>query len=362
MKNKSLFIAVAVTTAFLAACSSSSQWSIGGTIEGAAEDTLILETSDNGRWYAVDTVVTDKSGGFSLKHQAGGYPDIYRLRLDEKYLYFPIDSTESITVTATSTTFDTDYTLEGSQSAELLIKANKRINESVKANGALSLAGDSLLKRDLSQIILTDPAGVVAYYIISKSINGTPLFDATKRFDGRIIGAVANAYSNQRPLDPRTEYIKALYLNNRPRYSMSTDTIHANEIELIDIDLLDNTGKQQRLSDVASASRIVVLNFTAYTAEFSPALNVELNSLYEKYKSQGLNIYQVGYDGDEFQWRQSAKNLPWVTVYNPATIGAEYLRLYNVGGLPAVFVIKNGALVERITDAGKLTSTVAKYI
>ncbi len=107
----------------------------------------------------------------------------------------------------------------------------------------------------------------------------------------------------------------------------------------------------------------MVLNFTAYGAEASPAFNLELAKVYDAHKAEGLEIYQVSVDDDEFLWKQAARNLPWITVYNSPKDGAETLLKYNVGQIPATYVInRNGELVERVPDVTKLETTVRRYL
>ena len=61
--------------------------------------------------------------------------------------------------------------------------------------------------------------------------------------------------------------------------------------------------------------------------------------------------------------KQRQKNLPWISVYDPQGATSDYLLKYNVGSLPAMFIInRNGELCERITDLKKIDSTVAKYM
>jgi peroxiredoxin len=130
-----------------------------------------------------------------------------------------------------------------------------------------------------------------------------------------------------------------------------------------DISLVDELGKTRTLSEVVNNGKVVVLNFTAYTADGSQALNVELNKVYSAHKAQGIEIYQVGLDGDEFQWKQSAKNLPWITVYNTPKAGAQTLLDYNVSTLPATFIFnRQGNLVERVENINRLESTVSRYL
>lgn len=90
---------------------------------------------------------------------------------------------------------------------------------------------------------------------------------------------------------------------------------------------------------------------------------MELNKVYEKYHPQGLEIYQVSVDENEYAWKQTAKNLPWVTVLNNVAEGGKVLQQYNVGSLPTTFVFnRNGELVQRVLDIADLDSAVAKCL
>ena len=111
-------------------------------------------------------------------------------------------------------------------------------------------------------------------------------------------------------------------------------TIEAPEVSLFEIELYDNTGKLRKLSEVAADNKVVLLSFTVYGAEPSPAYNVELNKVYDRYSKNGLEIYQVGLDEDEYRWKQSARNLPWITVYNSASDGVKESRQLQCGVAP----------------------------
>ena len=88
-----------------------------------------------------------------------------------------------------------------------------------------------------------------------------------------------------------------------------------------------------------------------------------LADVYRKYKAQGLEIFQVGIDTEEFQWRQSAVNLPWITVYDPLGVESRNLASYNVTQVPLTYIIdRKGEIVERVTDITDLDSKVAKYM
>ena len=358
--NKTLIAAVAIFAT--AACNNNPQWSIEGNLKGIEGDScvVLLEAANsNGYWQIVDSLKVDSNGDFATEQAALTYPDIFRLNFGGRYIYFPIDSMENLSVTANAGAFDSDYELSGSDDAELINTVDHKINEFIAQNGVAALDTAASLKRELSEMVLSNPSSVVAYYIVQKQVKGQPLFRKDVRKELGVIGAVSNAFSENRPLDPRTNYLKNVWFSNVPR-SASGDTIIAKELNLIEISALDNKGQQQNLSSVSAKNKVVLLVFTGYSDSYFQGLNAELLKLWNKHHNSGFEIYQLGFDAEELKWRMAANQQPWITVFNGNT--DLNLRNYNVGGFPALFLISNGGLAERITDIKTLESTVTQYL
>lgn len=352
----------AVALLCCACAGNSNKWSVNGTISGLNDtDLLILEGHNQGYWYPIDTIDVAADGRFSLAQEAQGYPDIYRLRVGQEAVYFPIDSVETLTIMAEAPSIAANHKLSGTPQAANLARVDSILAEAARTKSASAIVTDPALKRQLGQMLLADPAGIVTYYIVSKSVDGQPLFNPAVKDDRKYIGAVANAFKEKRPADPRTNYLVNLYLSNRT--SSQTTTMAANEIGAFEIDLYDNTGKRHSLLDLSKQGKVVLLNFTGYSADWSPAFNVELNNLYQKYKDRGFEIYQVSIDADELLWKEAAKNLPWITVMNDVAHGAKTLQQYNVTVVPTTFVIdRNGEIVERVLEVEDLERAVASHL
>lgn len=359
---KKLFILLAVV-AMMASCSNN-KFKVDGTIEGASDTTqMVLEVSSNGYWFPVDSITVGKNGAFSVAAEAPQFPNIYRLRLGDKAICFPIDSLDHLTINTRLAAFATDYTVAGSDHAAQVMKIDKE---------ALQMAGRKASpeqmkewKRRLAEQIVADPSGIVAYYAINKYVDDQPLFDPLNDEDLRIIGAVANAFYTFKPNDPRTDYLVTVLTQGQQRRraaSAPADTIEAEVTSLIDIKLQDYNGTNHSLEQVARQNRLVLLNFTIYQAEFSPVFNKLLNDIYTKYKSRGMEIYQVSLDTDNVFWSQAAKNLPWITVYDPRGQNSTTLGIYQVMGVPTTFIIKNGDIVERVEDGSKLEAAVSRHM
>lgn len=363
MKNfTSNFLGTIAVALSITACSSN-EWTVKGDIEGGEGHLLTLEASSNGGWYMLDSL-TLKSHKFDFSQPAAGYPDIYRLAIDGKYIYFPVDSIETVSLKTSLDKFGSEYTLEGSDATAMIMEVEKRVAQVVNTKGEYAVAIDDSLKRDLAKMIIANPSGIVAYYIINKKIGKTPIFNASVKSDLRIIGAVANAYTENRPNDPRTEYLKNLYLANKAMYTnyAKNDTVVVGQTHIFDINLNNPDGKKVSLANEATKGKVILLNFTSMTADESPAFNIELAKIYNEYKDRGFEIYQVSVDEDEYAWQKAAKNLPWISVY-AGVDNPKCLIEYNVNFIPALYVInRNGEISERITDITKIKSTISKYL
>lgn len=352
---------LALLAVMLTACGGN-EFKVKGKIDGADTATkMVLEVSNNGMWLIVDSVKMSKNGEFKVAQPAPQFADIYRLRYNDKAIYFPIDSIDNVEIEASLASFATDYKLSGSQMAEDVMNIDKKAMQMHNADAESMNAW----KRELSNVILSDPSNIVAYYIINKYIGDKPLFDPEDKNDMRMIGAVANAYNTYKPNDPRTAYMVGIVLNHQRKNAVvvKSDTVVVDEIPILDIQLQDENGKVQSLQEMATQGKVIVLNFTVYSDELSPAFNKELADQYKRFEAKGLEIYQIAYDTDEFQWRQAAKNLPWVTVYDAKGIYSQNLGRYNVLGFPTTFIInRKGEIVEKVVDVTKLSSAIAKYL
>ena len=85
--------------------------------------------------------------------------------------------------------------------------------------------------------------------------------------------------------------------------------------------------------------------------------------IYDKYASQGLEIYQVSLDTDEHFWKTAADNLPWICVRDSQGPYSTYVRLYGVTQLPTAFLVgRNNELNMRIGPKTDLEEAIKKLL
>lgn len=364
MSIKSSFIACSLLTLALASCSNQPKgWGVAGEVNGVGDYTLALEGFNNGHWYLVDSLHT-KNGEFKyLSETPAAYPEIMRLGLEGKYIYFPVDSVDQVSIFADATEFNIKYRLDGTLQARTIKTLDSLINVSVAEKGVTPTLEDATLKHDLFLKAFDDPSVMPLYYLIYKSIGDAPLYDVTNPADLRMYGAVAQRFATEAPDDPRGKMLAAIFKNARASINPQVMQIEVPETSIIDIVRYDSKGNSHSLADMASKGDVVLLSFTAYGIESSPAYNVILNTLYEKYHSKGLQIYQVAFDGDETFWKENVSNLPWTAVWNSTTDSEMILASYNVGALPTTFIIdRSGSIAARVEDPTNLEKELQRFL
>lgn len=358
--------AILLAATMLAACENHNGWTVEGTVEHAPEAAKVaVEAFNAGHWYVLDSVELAPDGSFKYTAaDPAAFPDVYRVTLLGKSIHFPINGKQKVNILADGQDFDFNFTLSGTPEAEQMMDIEKRISANVAAKGAAVTLTDSALKDELNQMILNDSVGVIAYYIINKTVDGKPLYSPANRRDVAMLGATAQKFADLLPDDPRTKYLEQLFLANRGlRGTGTVDKDKVQETGLLDITLYDTKGNERSLSDVASGAPATILSFTAYGIEASLPYNVELNRLWDKYKAQGLKIYQVSFDPDEVLWRAAAANLPWVAVLAPPAQADALMATYNVGAVPMTYIINGqGDLVERVIDPAEIETALKKHL
>lgn len=342
--------------AILCSCSDSHIWSIKGTIENAPENAVMaLEANNAGRWYTVDSVRIASDGTFSYQSNDFDSPAVMRLTLAGKSIHFPVDSLSELQLTADANTFGTAHRLSGNSVAE----AFSRID---------SIASSTADRNDKARMIVgqiaADTTGLAAYYAVGKAVDGKALFDPNDSFGNKVYGAAAQVYASYRPDDPKGKALAQAYFNGRRALGKQTaepTVIEVPETGLFDIVRYDWRGNEHSLSELAK-DKTVLLNFTDYSLQNSPAYNAMLKNLRDKYQANGLEIYQIAFDSDEPSWKEAARNLPWVAVWNSQNDGSAVLVQYNVDALPLTYIIKDGTIVERVDTASELPSILARHM
>lgn len=387
LKNTTLFCIVASILSLFYACDNKPEcpsFTVTGKIENAAGKTLYLSNIGINGNIVLDSVKIDKNGLYTFEQPQPASYDFFFIAINgAKPIPFAIDSTETITINSEANNFYDSYTIEGNIESQQIKEMNelqaaleKQVNEMLKStspaiiktrNEIYTLIGE--FKQNISrQYIIPTPDKASAYYALSLSLNGEPLFQPkNNRNDSKCFAAVATSMKIRFPKAKRTQHLYKIAEESmaatRPQKTKTVEIEEGNTTTtgLFNIELPGITGDSISLSSFAG--KVVLLDFTMYEDAKISSRNINLRELYSKYHDKGFEIYQVSYDTREHFWQQSASNLPWTCVRDGAGTNSQYIRLYNIQTLPTFYLInRDNEIVLRDNQIENLEKEIEKLL
>lgn len=384
----SKFTILVIATITLFSCNDKkNQFVIDGTITNADTTMLYLEKRTLNETTIIDSIKLSKDGAFKFSGSRLDYPEFYLLRLDGQTINLAVDSTETITIKAQKDVFATDYTIEGSNTSEkirdVLIAQNKlsqtfsdlskkHENKEISQDQytTLVLEGVNEYKEKAKDLIYSDYTSPAAYFALFQKVDNYLIFDPYDKKDLALFQAIATVWDTQYPKSPRTANLKSFTLsalaevrkasNEAATFDRLVNTEKTDNSVYYDITLPDMQNKDISLSSLKG--KVVILDFTAYQTDFSPAHNILINKVYSKHKGN-VEVYQVSLDSDIHVWQNSAVNLPWICVRDQKSLASDLLTKFNIQGLPTVFLInKQGDIAKRILSSDDLSTEVQKLL
>lgn len=385
MKKYILLPALLLTVAFHYSCQRESRFIVKGEFSSAEEQTLYLEHRGLGGVELLDSVTLKGEGTFTFKQAAPENPEFYQLRIGSQVALFAVDSLETLQVKGDANDLAATFTVENSPVNDQIRRideqtrlVNEKLDDAERRHEAKKIDDltyleevDTILKSyksEISRLILGNPSSAAAYYAVFQKVRNYLIFDPYSKQDYAMFGAVATSWDRYYPGTQRTKHLYDFTMN-----ALKTRKLQEKQAALLENasvvtgsalpDIVLSTINGEKRSLASQKGKVVVVDFTVYRSDFSPAHNIELNKLYTKYRSQGLEIYQISFDSDEHFWKNAASNLPWITVRDPQSVYSSLLSLYNVREIPTAFVFnREGDVVARVENYATLASEVAKLL
>jgi len=383
--KRNIFIQFALiihVTGILFSCSGKPQFMVKGIIKDGNDKMIYLENVTVNKVVILDSMKISKNFSYKFKHKQPEAPDFFRLRLNNQFINFSIDSSEVVTINSDTLHFAKAYTVEGSIESGhiktltlLQLKTSELFNKIQKKYFSKSITVDEYSKEALACIeefkneaknfIASNPSSASAYFALFQQINDLLLFDPYDKTDSKLYGAVANSWNYRYPDAPRTKHLVNLFTSSlsilRGDQTRNLDINTIDSKDFFDISLLSYDNKEYRLSEIGK-NKVVLVDFTAYGMKESPAHNQHLAQIYKNYNSQGFEIYQISLDTDEHLWKNVAVNIPWICVIDPQSVNSAIVRKYNVRELPSTFILnKKGEIVKRVEDYFTLQKDILPY-
>lgn len=381
---KSSSILVVLVLLLATSCKNEPHFVVEGIVSGAHGDTLYLEKRGLTKITVLDSAIIAEDGSFKIKGLAQEYPELYLLRLKNQVINLSVDSVETIRVESTKEGFALDYKVEGSDASARIkdillaqLELGKTLDLLKKQYQAKSIseteymegvqAGADNYKTKVKKYIMLDLTSPAAYFALFQKIGESLILDPYDKNDSKMYSAVATAWDRVHEGNPRTKHLHDFTINviKERRSAERTVSLFDSAGEVVDtdyysIDLPNINGKKIALSSLRG--KVVVLDFTAYQTDYSPAHNIAINKVYQKYKDN-FEVYQVSLDSDMHFWKNAAVNLPWICVRDDESLASNLIYKFNVQALPSIFILgKEGNIVKRLLPSDDLETEIKKLI
>ena len=381
-----IFKAAAVVLAAIAVAScDNNKFSVEGEISNAKDSVLYFENVGLEGIQVLDSVTLGESGSFTFSGDATEAPEFYRLRIANQIINVSIDSTETVQFKAEYPGMASNYTVSGSDNCEKIRELALRqmdlqrqaIDLQNNTDLGIAKANDSIMKlinaykEDVKRnYIYKEPYKAYSYFALFQAIGNMLIFNPrTDKDDIKAFAAVATSWDTYHPHAERGQNLHNIAIEGMKNQriiaaqnsDLEVDASKVTESGVVDITLLDNNGKERSLTSLKG--QVVLLDFHVFAVEESPARILALRELYNKYHSQGLEIYQVSLDSDEHFWKQQTAALPWISVRDADGVGSRRLMLYNIQSVPDYFLIDRGNnLVKRAAQMKDLEAEIKKLL
>lgn len=321
----------------LASCSKGGEeWTLNGELSTDASTVILEMPSAVGGWYEADSAKVD-NGHFTLTRPRAN-SEIYRLKVNGQYIYLPADSTETLSLVINT---DGRYIIEGSDEAKLFSAVNEVIDS----------PADATTNRKLLKALENNFGSTAAYYALLR----------TDWKNKTLLRAVANAYSNQKSDDTRTQLLlRKMKEVTSSASSGETVIIEAPELGYFDIELMNRRGEMVALSSVVETHPLTLLAFVNMADESGAAVNMLIGESLTEHPQ--LGVYEVGFGNNQHLWANTTEQLPWVNVYQSESASQTHLGQYQLTQIPTFFLIKDGEIIERIASPLDIQSTINKHI
>lgn len=377
---KKSFSIVIILAALTFACSKPNGFVINGKITNAEGKYLYLDELKVSSSILIDSVKLEKDGSFTFKGKIN-YPNFYLLRLNEKnFITLLVDTTERITVFGDAANFSRDYIVKGSTGSLLVQELNNKLTktkhqlDSIQSRiNVFRFREDySIQKIKWNQEIIDIKQSQIRYstsFIQKHPFSMSSVLALYQKFDDsnyvvQDLQSLKVAASALHSFFPKSDHVKALYANTKRLMEEQKNNklqkfIDDNGQNSPDIKLPNPNGREVSLSSLAG--KVVVIQFWSALDRDSRIQNEALVELYIKYKSKGLEIYQVSVDTDRNAWINAINQdgLSWINVgdMQGSIIARNH---FNIQTIPSNYILdRERNIVAKNMQGTALDQTIA---
>ncbi len=381
LKSRFAALVAGILTLSLIGCSSKDRAVLNVSVDGAKNAPVVLSLLNINKIEVVDSLSTNEAGKVKFKVKLPhASPNFYYLNYKGKRIASVLLSPKDV-VNLTIDTLGNNLTISGSQEAELYVQIIEGINAGQKKFDSLTLhlfdfedngddANAQRIREELGKLyvkekqssvvkLIQNPNSFTNITLLFRQFNeNLPLFASLT--DGIYYMQVADSLKKIYPDSP---YVKALE-KEAEEFGKSMELREklrqAGHTAFPDIKMTDVNSNTVELSSLLGHPFILLFWSTQESSQ--KMLNAELETIYNKFASKGLEIFSVCCDTDRTYWAQIVKRLPWINVCDGKGSSSEALRNYNVTEIPTLFLFdREGDIVARdLFDLKELEAAISK--
>lgn len=372
-----------------ASCTEKKHFIIEGNIANGGKEKIFLYRMDLQGDVLIDSLKM-KNGSFKFKLNKLEEPSFFKLQLTpNSFITLLGDTTEQINVTSAKDSFSRKYKVENSQGSAMVQILTGKIKElrfkvdSLSAlynslsnnekNVRLENIGNELetiideYKKYICDFVLSNPRSFASYYALFLTLSdNTMVMNVWDKKDQAYFGASATSLNL---LYPESERVKHLYnlvlsIKKEQRLNAQIEKLMSEATEEIpDIKVKDVNDNEIALSSLRG--KIVLLSFWATWDDASRRENANLKGIYQKYKSKGFEIYQVGLERSKVLWESVLlqEEIPWISVSDLLYTDSYPAKVYNINKIPANYLIsRDGKIIGKDLFGSLLDDKLHEFI
>lgn len=364
MRSCRVLKALAVCLAAVSAASCGKTARIDGQVQDLQGGDVVVKLLDVNTYNVLDTVSVDASGKFSYRFRPEkGQPDfVYIFHNDTRIASLLLQQGDKVHINA-----DTlgNYTVEGSPESIKLAGVEKDLADFTSGFTALAERLDGLdaasseaasvrramgkaytdYYRSRVKYIMENSRSLTVVPVLYQTVGALPVF-------GQETDAIhfRNICDSLKSVYPDSKYVAALETEAKRRtdlLALKARIESAPQMDYPDLELPDVHSEKVKLSEVDA--KVIMVHFWTSSNAAQKMFNLDvLKPIYKEFHSRGLEIYQVALDVDKALWARTVRDqgLEWINVCDGLGGNSPAVLMYNIGALPATFIISDGELVD----------------
>ena len=364
MRSCRVLRALAVCLAAVSAASCGKTARIDGQVQDLQGGDVVVKLPDVNTYNVLDTVSVDASGKFSYRFRPEkGQPDfVYIFHNDTRIASLLLQQGDKVHINA-----DTlgNYTVEGSPESIKLAGVEKAFADFTSGFTALAERLDGLdaasseaasvrramgkaytdYYRSRVKYIMENSRSLTVVPVLYQTVGALPVF-------GQETDAIhfRNICDSLKSVYPDSKYVAALETEAKRRtdlLALKARIESAPQMDYPDLELPDVHSEKVKLSEVDA--KVIMVHFWTSSNAAQKMFNLDvLKPIYKEFHSRGLEIYQVALDVDKALWARTVRDqgLEWINVCDGLGGNSPAVLMYNIGALPATFIISDGELVD----------------